>query len=81
VLIDLAFNTQSGTLGRALSFLDGTDRSTNGMGNFALRRVEQHFDEFGDEYARHFLMAVPEPSTLALACVALALTPRRRRKR
>jgi hypothetical protein len=31
VLIDLAFNTQSGSLGRALSFLDGSDTSLDGM--------------------------------------------------
>jgi hypothetical protein len=31
VLIDLAFNAQDGTLHRALSFLDGSDRNADGM--------------------------------------------------
>ena len=44
-----------------------------------LRRVEQHFNEFGGEYANHFLAAVPEPTTLALPVMALLLSQRRRR--
>jgi beta-glucanase (GH16 family) len=69
VLIDLAFNTQSGTLRRALAFLDGSDRSNAGMNDSALRKVEQHFQQFGDRYARSFIAAVPEPTTIALAGV------------
>jgi autotransporter-associated beta strand protein len=80
VLIDLAFNTQSGTLGRALSFLDGSDRSARDMNNTSLRRVEQHFAQFGSDYASHFLAAVPEPTSLAFASVAMALLSRRRRR-
>src|SRR5204862_8349826 len=38
VLIDLAFNTQSGTLGRALSFLNG-DHSSPGMSDPSLQRL------------------------------------------
>jgi hypothetical protein len=80
VLIDLAFNTQSGTLGRALSFLDGSDVRVDSMSDPALRRVQQHFAEFGGDYASHFLAAVPEPTAVALANIALALLrPRRRR--
>jgi autotransporter-associated beta strand protein len=78
VLIDLAFNTQSGTLRRALAFLDGTDRSSKRMSEPALGRVEQHFAEFGGDYARHFLSAVPEP---AVGACALVLAGRRRRGR
>jgi len=83
VLIDLAFNSQSGTLGRALSFLDGSDPSTASMTDPALEKVLQHFGEFGGDYASHFLAAVPEPTTLALAGVAssLAMLSRRRRTR
>jgi hypothetical protein len=80
VLIDLAFNTQSGTLGRALAFLDGSDRSASGMSDPALRRVEQHFAEFGSAHASHLLAAVPEPMAVALASMAIALLPRRRRR-
>jgi hypothetical protein len=78
VLIDLAFNTQSGTLGRALSFLDGRNRSSEGMSGAALRRVQQHFAQFGGDYASHFLAAVPEPTAVALAGMAFALLSRRR---
>jgi hypothetical protein len=82
VLIDLAFNTQSGTLGRALSFLDGSDCSTNGMSDPALRRVQQHFAQFGNDYASHLLAAVPEPSaTFVAAGAMLALLPQCRRRR
>jgi hypothetical protein len=83
VLIDLAFNTQSGTLRRALSFIDGSDRSAAGMNDPALRRVEDHLSEFGDAYARGFLAAVPEPTAVALATLAVipALSRRRRRSK
>jgi T5SS/PEP-CTERM-associated repeat protein len=80
VLIDLAFNTQSGTLGRALSFLDGSDRSDDGMSEPALRRARQHFEQFGSDYANHFLAAVPEP-TGAAGVVAMSLHALRRRRR
>jgi hypothetical protein len=81
VLIDLAFNTQSGTLGRALSFLDGSDPSSSGMTDPALQKVVQHLGEFGGDYASHFLAAVPEPTTLALAGVVSSLTMLSRRRR
>jgi hypothetical protein len=78
VLIDFAFNNQDGTLRRALSFLDGSDRSASGMSDPALRRVEQHFGEFGDMYAGHFLAAVPEPASCAiLAALATPMLLRR----
>jgi autotransporter-associated beta strand protein len=82
VLIDLAFNTQSGTLGRALSFLDGSDHSGHGMNDAALRRVQDHLSEFGQDYANHFLAAVPEPTGMAVAgSLGLAASLRRRRRR
>src|SRR5689334_9470265 len=67
VIMDLNFNQQDSSLNRALSFLDGSDRSDSGMNSLALQKVEQHFAEFGEDYARDFLAAVPEP------CVSLAL--------
>ena len=66
VLIDLAFNSQSGTLRRALAFLDGSDRDVKSMSEPALRRVVDHRGAFGPDYARHFLAAVPEPDMLCL---------------
>jgi hypothetical protein len=79
VLIDLAFNAQNGTLGRALAFVDGTDRSSRGMSDPALRRVQQHFDEFGSDYGSHLLAAVPEPASLTLlGCAMSAMLVRRR---
>jgi len=81
VLIDLAFNTQSGTLRRALTFLDGSDRSAAGMRDPAVRRVQQHLAEFGSDYARHFLAAVPEPATAGLLAIAGAVGATRRRRR
>ena len=81
VLIDLAFNTQSGTLGRALSFLDGSDRSKAGMNDPALRQVRDHLDDFGSDYANHFLAAVPEPSAILCTGVVVLATMARRRRR
>jgi hypothetical protein len=79
VLIDLAFNTQSGTLRRALSFLDGADRGLDEMNEPALQQMLQHFHQFGQSYADHFLFAVPEPGMSWLSVGALAALRRRRR--
>jgi hypothetical protein len=83
VLIDLAFNAQNGTLGRALSFLGGSDTSGADMNDPALQRVEQHVAQFGDAYARSFIIAVPEPTAAVAACgvAVLAGTGSRRRRR
>jgi hypothetical protein len=81
VLIDLAFNTQSGTLRRALTLLDGSDRSDAGISDPALQRTEQHFLQFGSDYAQHFLAAVPEPVTPAVCLAALGVTAVTRRHR
>jgi len=80
VLIDLAFNTQNGVLGRALSFLDGSDRSDRGMSDPALQKVERHLGQFGETYAQHMLAAVPEPTSLALSAVVASVTMLRRRR-
>lgn len=65
-LIDLAFNTQSGTLRHAMSYLDGDDRSDDGMDAPSLQLVADHFQQFGNAYASTFLNTVPEPSSVAL---------------
>jgi len=81
VLIDLAFNTQSGTLKRALGFLDGSDRTASGMSDPSLLKVQQHLSEFGNDYANHFLAAVPEPTMLSLAGAMASTSMLRRRRR
>jgi plastocyanin len=79
VLIDLAFNTQSGTLGRALRLLDGSDTNLFGpRTDPALRLLQQHLDEFGSDFANHFLAAVPEPGALCLLALATPMALRRR---
>lgn len=79
-LIDLYFNLQSsGGLARAMSYLDGSDRSNAGMNGAALKLVMEHFDQFGAAYAGSFLSAVPEPVAL-LPLAGLVLTFVRRRR-
>jgi autotransporter-associated beta strand protein len=81
VLIDLAFNTQSGTLRRALSFLDGSDTNLFGPGTEpAMRMVQEHFAEFGADYASHFIAAVPEPCGVGLIMMLLTQVGTRRRR-
>jgi T5SS/PEP-CTERM-associated repeat protein len=82
VLIDLAFNTQSGTLRRALAFLDGSDRDASTLDSPALRKVRDHLMQFGQDYANHFLAAVPEPVAVAIS-LPLVVAPllARRQKR
>jgi hypothetical protein len=80
VLIDLAFNTQSGTLGRALAFLEGSEGGADRMTGPALSRVRDHFQEFGDGYARSFLAAVPEPAGVGLTFAAAPWLALRRRR-
>jgi hypothetical protein len=81
VLIDLAFNAQSGTLRRAQDYLDGGDRSLDGMDAPALRAVVQHFDQFGIDYATHFLAAVPEPTGCLVPLLGGLVAARRGRRR
>ncbi|MBC8105022.1 MAG: PEP-CTERM sorting domain-containing protein [Anaerolineae bacterium] len=80
-LIDLNFNNQSGlgALARAMSYLDGSDRSDVGMSDPGLKLVMEHFNQFGAAYAGSFLNAVPEPGTvLPLIAIGLACSRRRR---
>ncbi|CAN5436320.1 hypothetical protein BH09PLA1_BH09PLA1_03720 [soil metagenome] len=79
-LIDLNFNMQGRSLLRAMSYLDGSDRSNAGMDFPALALVENHLAQFGEAYAGSFLNAVPEPASLALAAPALAAVLWRRRR-
>jgi len=82
VLIDLAFNTQSGTLVRAMNYLEGEDRSMRGMDAPSVQRVADHFAQFGAGYATSFLKAVPEPgSALAFGGLAAFATGQRRKRR
>jgi hypothetical protein len=79
--IDLSFNNQSGTLRRAMSYLDGGDRSDAGMDEPALQMVRQHLQQFGEGYAASFLNAVPEPGLVPpFAVVAMVLRRHRRRR-
>jgi hypothetical protein len=78
VLIDLAFNTQAGTLRRALTLLEGTDRSLEANAQ-PLRQVIDHWSQFGEPYARTFLASVPEPTTAVFAAFLLLRGRRRHR--
>jgi hypothetical protein len=53
------------------------------MNDAALRAVQDHFQQFGSDYANHFLAAVPEPTGLALTGVlaSASMISRRRRRR
>ena len=79
--IDMAFNTQFRTLRRAMSYLNGEDRSDVGMNLPALRMVQSHFEQFGIGYANSFLNAVPEPTSLAVLALAGSILGSRSRRR
>ncbi|MBC8109366.1 MAG: PEP-CTERM sorting domain-containing protein, partial [Anaerolineae bacterium] len=79
-LIDFAYNTQTVTLGRAVAYLDGSDRSGQGMNADALKRVQEHYQQFGESYANAFLAAVPEPTSLSVLGLAMVGMSRRRRR-
>jgi hypothetical protein len=51
------------------------------MGVSVAQKVQDHFSEFGGEYANHFLAAVPEPTSIGLLAVAGGLLGARRRRR
>jgi len=80
-LIDFAFNHQGGSLQRALAWLNG--EAVDRMDTPELKKVVEHFSEFGEPYAAAFnLAAVPEPNsvTATLAIVGAALSRRRRNR-
>ncbi len=79
-LIDNAFNAQSGTLARALAYLDGTDRSGDSMGAPSLQLVAEHFEQMGGSYAQSFIAAVPEPTVFAYSLCALSVLVGRRKR-
>jgi hypothetical protein len=81
VLIDIAFNTQSGTLGRAMDYLDGSDRSSSGLNDPGVQEVVQHFEQFGVQYAGAFLSAVPEPGAVTTGSAVIGVAPMLRRRR
>jgi hypothetical protein len=81
VLMDLNFNQQSSSTLRAASFLDGSDPSADGMNTPALQKVEQHFAQFGADYAQTFLAAVPEPTGVAVVAFTMICLARRGRRR
>ena len=58
-LVDLAFNSQEGTLARAVAYLNGSDPSSTGMDAPPLQEVVDHFGAFGQPYANSFLTRCP----------------------
>jgi len=66
-----------------MSYLDGGDRSSNGMDTPGLQMVMDHFNQFGQPYASGFLNAVPEPTMAGFVSIMAlsALTRRRARRR
>ncbi len=81
-LIDNAFNAQSGTLARALAFVDG-DRD-DFTASPAVAMVARHLAQFGPAYEIAIIAAVPEPDILAVPGAVMMLafvrgTHRRRR--
>jgi endonuclease/exonuclease/phosphatase family metal-dependent hydrolase len=79
VLIDLNFNQQLGTLSRALDWISGDDRSESGRAPTGVEVVIDHFEQFGAEYGRVFLAAVPEPGAVTVVGALGLLIVRRRR--
>jgi hypothetical protein len=80
VMIDLAFSAQSGTLARAISFMDGSNPEAGTMSDPALRRVKDHVEQFGSDYAQQFLSAVPEPAILNFGGMVTSVTMLARRR-
>jgi hypothetical protein len=81
VLIDLFFNQQNGggnaALRRTQRWLAG-ESSPKGIEPNVLAVLERHREQFGSDYARSFVAAVPEPSALGLFGVLVFLKRRRR---
>ena len=83
VLIDLFFNQQNGggnaALRRAQRWLAG-ESSPKGIEPNVLAVLERHREQFGSDYARSFVAAVPEPTTLAAWLLAASPLVRRRNR-
>jgi hypothetical protein len=83
VLIDLFFNMQTGggkaALRRAQRWLAG-ESSPKGIDPAVMSVLQHHLDEFGTDYARAFVAAVPEPGFMAVIGVILPVLQRRRRR-
>lgn len=79
-LIDAAFNSQSGTIARAGDFLTGVDAGNHDMDSPALQMVQQHFAQFGSDYAYSFLNSIPEPVTCSVLIIPTAFARNRRRR-
>jgi hypothetical protein len=80
VLIDITLDTQSGTLARAIGYIDGTDRTTASM-SAGLNELIQHWHGFGQPFASAILAAVPEPASVAPLGLAALTACRRNRRR
>jgi hypothetical protein len=84
VLIDLFFNQQTGggraALLRAQRWLAG-ESSPKGIEPGVLSVLEQHREQFGGDYARAFVAAVPEPSCVGGLSLTLLALARKRRSR
>jgi hypothetical protein len=80
-LTDNAFNTQSGTLRIAVDFISGDDRNYAKMNTPALKKVVEHFADFGTSYGAAFLSSVPEPSAAGVPILLVATLSQRRRAR
>jgi len=78
----MAFNTQSGSLRAAMQLLDGQPVVMDGSNDTpALRKVAEHYAQFGEPYANAFLSAVPEPSAGVIGIAVIGAMTRRARRR
>ncbi|MGH7179661.1 MAG: hypothetical protein ACREJC_19960, partial [Tepidisphaeraceae bacterium] len=77
-LIDGAFLLKNGVLIEALTWLEGGGVGLIGAG-VALGKVEEHFGQFGPDYATALFAATPEPSISTLAVLAAGTVLTRRR--
>jgi hypothetical protein len=78
VLLDLGFNAQNGTLRLVTEFLAGNAQRITLNDAPGLQMVRNHLNQFGSEYASHFLAAIPEPASALTSIVCCWATLRRR---
>jgi hypothetical protein len=86
VLIDIAYNLQNGTLESAADYLRRSGDPASDLPPFdpAVRKVVEHFSEFGASYSTTFLSALPEPAAvgpLVVAAAGMLITRPRKRDR